>query len=334
MKKELLLLFVIVTFLFSSGCSNKKDITSSSSNVSEVSEATIQSSSIIPAEVSSQYTDSSASSVSQSIPKPDTSPVINNDSFGIPDPVLYKAILSALNKQPGMKLTQNEALTLSFLNYGFHTEKIKDISGIGYLKNLTFLHLAENEITDFSPVLDLKKLKSLNLSGNKISDITAASYLTGLDVLNLAYNTISDVSPLSNLKNLKELGLWYNKIKNITPLLGLTNLSMLSLEGNSLNMSESVTVNAVNILKERIKYFALGLQGLDKSRKYSEVNLYIGKQQTLDSFSNITYTTVTLNGTPMELEKFYHIEEPGSYTLYLVDNLKTEYQFKFTIEAE
>ena len=323
MKQKLILLLICI-LIFSCAC-NKKSEEAISSDISDSSSGLEQESSI-----NSEISSSSAASV------PDTSPVISNDDSGIPDTVLYTAILSELGKQPGEKFTQNEALTVTFLNYGFESEKIKSITGIGYLKNLTFLHLAAGEITDITPALSLKKLKTLSLPTNKISDISAASAFTGLDTLNLAYNSITDISPLKSLTNLSELDLWYNLITDISPILNLTKLSTLSLEHNMLDMSSPSNISNVNTLKARIKYFALGIQGLNyQQSNFSEVNLYIDEQQTLDDFSNITYVSAYKNGTELKLNTFYKINEIGSYTLKLADSMKTDcYNISFNIISQ
>lgn len=200
-----------------------------------------------------------ANNVAAASSKPDNSPIIKNDAAGIPDEVLYKVILAELNKKPDGAFTENEAESIVFLSYGFQKDKIKDITGIDKLKNLTALHITDNEITDFTPVLNLKKLKTLNLSSNKISDISAAAQLKWLVTINFSYNIISGLTPLADLQNLKELNLWHNNIKDVTPLTNLKNLEVLNLESNYLNMSDNTTINNVNLLRNKIKYFSLGL---------------------------------------------------------------------------
>lgn len=331
MKKCVVFLLALAFILIFSGCNVKKENTSS---ISSIDVSSFVSSSVSSAETSSAINVSSVSPVSSATV--DNSPIIENDSTGIPDKTFYTAILSALGKAPTEKFTQNEALKITFFSFGqeFYKEKIQKIDGIGCLKNVTFLHLANNEIVDPSPVLSLKKLKNLNLSHNSIKDISSLSGLSGVEILNLAYNNISDVFALSNLKGLKELGLWYNNIADISPLLNCTSLNLLSLENNYLNMSDEKTINNVSILKNKIKYFAFGVQGvkLGETRK-TPYYLYISKQQTLDKEQNIYYTKATLNGTEIELNKLYEITEPKNYQLYLWDsNKSTRYTINFILE--
>ncbi len=331
MKKKagiILSLFIFASIL--SGCNIiSKKASQSSWNFQSSKNFSVFSSSSINSSISSSSNISSTMLSSAA----DNSPIIKNDTSGIPDALLYKAILKALDKVQDEEFTQNEALSLTFLSYGFNTEKIKDIKGIEKLKNLSFLHLAGNEITDISPIVNLKKLKSLNLDNNKISDISVAKEFTGLEIIYFSYNKISDISPLSNLNNLKELYLWYNSIEDISPLLNLKNLNSLNIESNLINMSDQKTIDAINNLKSKINRFGIGLQGVKNTQLqyYSPVHLYIGKQQTLNEQENIFYVKATLNDQEIELDKYYELKETKKYKLEMWDNLKTYYSVTFKI---
>lgn len=331
MKKilNLFLLLFLCLFIFF-GCVNKtNNILNSSVNTgsSNISSLIIQSSSI-PEILSSQVS-------SAVLPQVDNSPIIKNDASGIPDAILYKAILKALDKGQDQDFTENEALSLTFFNYGFTAEKIKDIKGIDKLKNLTFLHLAGNEITDISPIVNLKKLKYLNLDNNKITDISKAQYFTSLETVYFSYNSIANISPLSKLISLKELYLWYNEIYDVSPLLNLKNLNSLNIESNLINMSDQKTIDTINTLKSKIKQFCIGLQGVKntKNKYISPVHLYIGKQQTFNEEENIVYVKAVLNDIEIETDKYYELKEAKTYKLEMWDNMGkgTHYSFIFTI---
>lgn len=90
------------------------------------------------------------------------------------------------------------------------TRGMKSLKGIEYATNLEKLKVNENEISDLTPLKDLKNLKYLELQRNRIVD----------------------VSPLANLKNLEFLKLYNNIIENIEPLKDLTNLTGLDLHNN------------------------------------------------------------------------------------------------------
>ena len=67
---------------------------------------------------------------------------------------------------------------------------------------------------------------------NQISDITPLQNLRKLEALDLGYNAISNLQPLAFLKNLRWLSLAENKITNIDPLRNLTNLTFLTLRND------------------------------------------------------------------------------------------------------
>ncbi|OJU17682.1 MAG: hypothetical protein BGN88_06095 [Clostridiales bacterium 43-6] len=263
---------------------------------------------------------------------PDPSPIIQNDESGIPDAVLYSAILTKLNKKSNSCFTVNDASRLTFFSYSAVYQKVKSLKGIEKLSNLTRLSITDCEITDFSPVLKLKNLKNLNLSKNKISNISCASGLKNLDILNFSYNDITDVTPLGQLGNLKELYLWFNRIQDIRPLLKLHQLKTLNLESNYIDMSNSEMTAAVNQLR-KMKNFALGLQGAKVGDDFkAPVKLYIDRQQAKDENNNIYYVKASINDEEIAFNKLYVFSEPGLYELKMRDNLNTDYHCNIIIK--
>ncbi|MBN2824982.1 MAG: leucine-rich repeat domain-containing protein, partial [Campylobacterales bacterium] len=96
------------------------------------------------------------------------------------------------------------------------------------------MNLNSNQITDITPLKDLKNLTALNLESNKIADITPLKDLKKLTELYLSDNPITDITPLKDLKNLTTLYLNDNKITDITPLKDLKNLTKLVLSDNQI----------------------------------------------------------------------------------------------------
>jgi Leucine-rich repeat (LRR) protein len=99
-------------------------------------------------------------------------------------------------------------------------------------KDVTYLDLSGNQITDLSPLIGLTGLTELNLGANQITDLSPLSRLTGLTWLTLWDNQITDLSPLSGLTGLTGLGLDNNQITDLSPLSGLTGLTHLTLDDN------------------------------------------------------------------------------------------------------
>ena len=87
---------------------------------------------------------------------------------------------------------------------------------------------------DLDNVVRLRALSSLSIADNSITDISPLTALGGLTTLNLSGNRISDVSPLAGLFGLRTLYLDSNPITDFTPLYGLDNLILLSVKGISM----------------------------------------------------------------------------------------------------
>lgn len=130
--------------------------------------------------------------------------------------------------------------TISFKGFTFDRhgkrvqrhERIKNLAGLEKCVSLRLLDLEGHEITDISPIKELKLLQSVNLSQNKVADITPVAELTKLQYLHLADNEIADLSALEKLDNMRSLYLSNNKGKDVKPLAGLNKLWSLYLDGN------------------------------------------------------------------------------------------------------
>lgn len=125
-----------------------------------------------------------------------------------------------------IKLTSNDIKVLKYctklkaLDLGH--QDITDISVIGdYLPDLRILILADNKITDITPISKLKHLHYLELFINPISDLSALKENTELVDLNLAnLNKVVDVEPLLHFPKLERIwvnnmGIGYNGIKKL-----------------------------------------------------------------------------------------------------------------------
>ena len=64
------------------------------------------------------------------------------------------------------------------------------------LKKLGFIYLADNEITDISPLAELPSLFHLDLSDNMIEDISPFVHAPSIGILELDNNNIRDITPL------------------------------------------------------------------------------------------------------------------------------------------
>ena len=78
----------------------------------------------------------------------------------------------------------------------------------------------------------------LILADNRISDLTPLASMPDLVYVELFYNHISDLSPLSGLTKLKDLNVCSNHISDLTPLYGLTSLERLWYSDNRFTVGD------------------------------------------------------------------------------------------------
>ncbi len=106
-------------------------------------------------------------------------------------------------------------------------------------KNLTTLHLSDNQLSTLPPEIgELKNLKELNLGSNKLSTLPPEiGEFKNLTTLHLSDNQLSTLPPeIGELKNLKELHLGNNKLSTLPAEIGeLKNLEVLYLTHNPLD---------------------------------------------------------------------------------------------------
>lgn len=131
---------------------------------------------------------------------------------------------------------------------------ITHLTGLQHCINLRYVQLADNNISDISPLANLPgctiavhnerdellytySALSLSLSHNQISDISSLGNYSAVDELTItmANNHISDIAVLEGLTNLIALYLNRNNISDISPLTGMTKLSKLDLWGNDIS---------------------------------------------------------------------------------------------------
>lgn len=178
-------------------------------------------------------------------PSIDTNWVVHIKKWSIKtDATAFSLLIQVIDHKN--KLTSEEIEVLKYctklkaLDLGH--QAITDISIIGdYLPDLRVLILADNKITDLSPINKLKKLHYLELFLNPITDLSALKENKELIDLNLAnLNKISDISPILSLPKLERL--WINnsgldnneiaKLQNAYPQATITTTGSLSTHGS------------------------------------------------------------------------------------------------------
>lgn len=111
------------------------------------------------------------------------------------------------------------------------TNQIEDLSPLAGLTQLAFLELTNNRVKDVSALAGLTRLSVLGLGNdaggitflgnvtlaeNQISDITPLAKLTDLTRLYLSHNQITDIEPLVELKKLIEVDLTGNPLGSVS----------------------------------------------------------------------------------------------------------------------
>ncbi len=108
----------------------------------------------------------------------------------------------------------------------------EDIEVLKYCTDLQALDIGHQAVGDISVIGEyLTGLRVLILADNKISDLTPLSKLPHLHYLEIFVNSVSDISPLADCRELVDLNISYNRrISDITPLLELPLIERLWLE--------------------------------------------------------------------------------------------------------
>ena len=144
----------------------------------------------------------------------------------IPDPLLRARINRALGNERAADAAITEAEMLSLTRLGVAArrlgpaaQQITDIRGLSYARNLTYLSLAHNNVTDLTPLSGLTKLTGMTLQRNlNLTDVSPLANLTKLTYLNLWRCQVSDISPLRSLTRLESFYARGNPISDISPL--------------------------------------------------------------------------------------------------------------------
>ena len=127
--------------------------------------------------------------------------------------------------------------------------QISDLQALMNIPGLELVDLSNNELSDLRPLMGLSRLRSLNAAGNQLTDTAALGTMTALTALDLSDNPLTDFSGLEKLSNLQSL-----KLKNT----GIVDMDLQYLEG--LNMlrglaleeNEGLSNEAVSYLKSMI----------------------------------------------------------------------------------
>ncbi len=156
--------------------------------------------------------------------------VIPGSQVHIPDPNLRAAIAVALGKSPNAPITVEEMKGLRRFNLA--NRGVRDLTGLQFATNVTWLYLIDNQISDLSPLTGLIELSDLDFSDNPLSDLSPLKGLKNLISLGFSRTLVSDLSPIAGLTNLEKLGFYTDSVSDLSPVAGLINLkSIIAVSG-------------------------------------------------------------------------------------------------------
>ena len=181
-----------------------------------------------------------------------------------------KAIEAAIRKKlkkPEGELTKADYEKVTVLGALSNKQLTEVPKGLEKLKQLKFLFLEGNKLTDVKGLENLTQLKVLAIENNQLTDVKGLKKLTQLTTLQLFNNQLADVKGMEKLKQLKYLNLRNNRLTSVKGLENLAKLERLFLEGNQLT-----DVKGLEKLKQ-LKYLSLAsnqltdLKGLEKLKQ-------------------------------------------------------------------
>ena len=141
------------------------------------------------------------------------------EAHWMPDLVLREVVSEQLGVE---NFTQADMLRLP--NLIAIRRNIVELKGLEHAKNLGFLDLGGNQISDLRPLAGLTHLEVLRLGGNQIKDVSPLAGLVNLRELVLSSNPISDISPLAGLENLENLEISNTNTKGVLSTIPISKL--------------------------------------------------------------------------------------------------------------
>jgi len=110
--------------------------------------------------------------------------------------------------------------------------EITDITPLVEIRNLRTLDLAYMDNVDITPLSRMMNLRELSIGFSPITDLSPIAGLHNLESLAIHDTQISDLSLIAGLTNLRSLSLYRNQLRDLTPIAGLMNLEFLFIERN------------------------------------------------------------------------------------------------------
>lgn len=205
--------------------------------------------------------------------------IITNDENGVPDTVLYKALLSNLDINGDGTIQKSEAEELQYFCYQGNEEtgKISSLQGLNLFQNIKIVDVQNNNLQS------LYGIEGLNLS-----------------TIFASHNNLIDISSITNMKEtLITLVVRYN---NLSQLPNMTEFHKLQYNGNSL--AGYTTDLSYNKLTYNELYYKLPEQIVNyESSEYDFRLIDVwAKKQSPDPVPDPVFTNIVNNTTGISIE--------------------------------
>ncbi|PFW82879.1 NEAT domain-containing leucine-rich repeat protein [Bacillus sp. AFS075960] len=167
--------------------------------------------------------------------------------------IMNVAPLSALKNVTYLTLAGNQIedikplYSLPLTDLVLTRNKVKDLSGIDQMNQLSKLFIGKNQIEDVTPLAKMTQLTELDLPHNELKDITPLSNLVNLQKLDLEANYISDLTPVSNLKKLVFLSFVANEIRDVRPVIELSKTAYINVQNQKVFLEETEVNKEVKV---------------------------------------------------------------------------------------
>jgi putative cell wall-binding protein len=208
---------------------------------------------------------------------------------------------------------------LSLLDVSHNNLKdVSALSSISFIGTDGGLSLADNQISDLSPLLNTTFPKDsqyffIDISGNRLSNLNGLENVTNLTELSAANNSLNEISSLADLENIRFLDIANNKVTNLKPLQN-NQLEVLKAANNTIK-----TLDGLQISKTDSLYIEMQGNELEDISNLSGVtegyiNLEDNQIKDISPLKEMKSGTVLLQGNPLNgnaAEIIYSLEQRG-----------------------
>lgn len=214
---------------------------------------------------------------------------------------------------------------------------ISDISDFALLKNAKAIAIEANQVSDISPLFQIKTLEELTLNCNPIKTLDGIEALQNLKSITLVNTDIQDISPLFKIPSLERISFEYTYVRSIDGIQALKRLTDLRI-GNSnltdisaLNLVDfSYSNNFVGFAFEAKNSLVKDFSPLGNIPKFSQIMLsidrldrilpYIRNKQVRDL--NISNSDITRIQSFSSIQGMEYLELPDSQRLSSLDGIE------------